>query len=859
MKRLRNNVCILMTLAGLASCTSEQMLWNDSQAIRLAVSSQQMTRGTSGQASQNTCFDEGAQLCVNIVTSDATTIADNQIFTASAPSSGTNTLTPPDQSRPPYFPNGDKTVTIKAYYPSSVTSTTTDFSVQTNQSTSTNSETTDPYKLSDLMTATLTGQTKTAETVNLQMHHRMARISVSATVTDDLIIKGITLKNVQTSAAYNSSANTWSGTGETGSITVATAAESENLSTLSGVALFPSQTIEGKEFIWVETNRGTAKFVVTSKLFQEGYDYTVALEVGLQNLSMTGAITDWNAASGLATVTKVNKFGMYIEPISESFVYDGTEKMPTTLVVKYKTDSEERTLTKDVDYTLSYYNNTDVGEALIVAEGKSGTTFAGSAAVQSFTIGKAVPSMAFTTSGTITREFAWNDSFTNELSASSAYDGRVTWTSSDETIATVYGNGLVSIAKPGTTTIKVANDGSGNYEATSAQYVLNVTKRSFSGHVSITALGTYNTSYNGEEKKPVPAVWDGTKLGDASGHYVISYTNNINAGTASCVITGSGIYYDNTTVSKTFTIDKITPVITMTTTARTIGVGTTYACDATATYGNVTYSSSNTSVATVNSSTGVVSGLSAGTAIITASVEAGDNWNAATSKTINITVQVLEQVFTAVGEHTYTCPVDAVYTIEVVGASGANANNGKAGAGGIVKASKALSKGQVLKIYVGGMGNNASDKTDGGYNGGGKCGSVGGSGGGASDVRIDSDGNGVWGDGYNASPDNRVLVAGGGGGASSRMGNGRAGGASNSGGGGLIWKGSDSEYSPGGGGGAGYKGGRAGFTYSGGYGGSNYIGSGWTKITNGVSDNGPTSRNDTTTYNGYVKISYEIN
>lgn len=864
MKRLRNNVCILMTLAGLASCTSEHMLWNDSQAIRLAVSSQQMTRGTSGQASQNTCFDEGAQLCVNIATSDATTIAGNQIFTASAPSSGVNTLTPPDQSRPPYYPNGDETVTIKAYYPSSVTSSTTAFSVQTNQSTSTNSETTDPYKLSDLMTATLTGQTKTAETVNLQMHHRMARISVSATVTDNLIIKGITLKNVQTSAAYNSSANTWSGTGETGSITVATAAESENLSTLSGVALFPSQTIEGKEFIWVETNRGTAKFVVTSKLFQEGYDYTVALEVGLQNLSMTGAITDWNAATGLATVTKVNKFGMYIEAISGEYTYNGTAQTPTGITVKYKTDTDEKTLVKDIDYTLALYNNTNVGEALVVAEGllSANGDFRGSAAVQSFVIGQATPSMTFTTTGTVSQEFDWGGTYTNRLSAGSTYDGTMTWSSSDVSVATVDGNGVVTFSKPGTITIRVENDGSGNYSATSAQYMLNITKRSFKNHASIKGFGEYVDTYTGEEKKPVPVVYDDydessstfkQRLFEEQYHFTSAYSNNINAGTntATITLTGAGTYYDNTTVSKTFSISKVTPVITMTTTAKTIGIGGTYQCDATTTYGTVSYTSSNTSVATVNS-TGLVSVRAVGTATITASVAADDNWNAATSKTITITGKEQKEEWTTVGAHTYTCPETAVYTFEVVGGAGGSMNRGRGGKAGFMKASKTLTKGTVIYLYVGAGGQGGYNTMAGGQNGssdgnGGAGGSYqGGSGGASSEVRIGG-----------TAASYRQLVAGGGGGALSSWGAGKEGG-SGSAGNASGTNGEAATASYGAGGGGGYNGGKNG-AYGGGYGGSNYIESSWTHISSGVSDNGPSKSSEATTsavYNGYIKMTY---
>ena len=859
MTRKDNILYWIVAAALLAGCATEDtILDSDNVPIRLAVTCQEMTRGTSGASSQETAFDANAKINVTITTSDATpvSICSGATFTASAASGGKNTLTPPDQTRPPYYPNGDKTVTIKAYYPSTVNTSTTTFTVQNNQSTSTDSETTDPYKLSDLMTSTVTGQVKTSEDVNLQFQHRMAKITISATVdktdgenTDPIIITGIQLTNVKTQATYNNATDAWTGSGSTGNITVATAEASEKLSTLSGVALFPAQTITGQTFIQVITDKGTANYAVTSKEFQEGYDYSASLEVGLQNLTMTAAITDWSAASGTATVTKVLKYGLIVEPITQSYTYDGTAKEPTVNVTfKQSSTADPVQLIKDTHYTVSYYNNIAVGTAIVVVEGMAGTTYAGSASVLSFSIGKATPTLSFTAGEAVTLEFDWNSTYQTVIATGSKYNSNTTWTSSDKSVATVDGDGLVSISKPGVTTIKMSTDDRGNFEATSAQYTLTINKRSFMNHVSITEFGTYDTIYNGEAKEPVPVVWDGgtggKRLGDGDGYYTIAYSNNVNVGSAATVtLTGGGIYYDATTVSKTFNITKVTPVITTSATAQTIGLAATYQFNATTTFGTITYSSSDATIASVNSSTGLITGNKAGTATITAAVASGGNWNAAESKTITITVKAMEETWTNVGSASYTCPVTAIYTFEVVGGAGGAYSGTAGGRGGLVKASKKLTEGTVVYLYVGAAGKEGSGASvDGGTNGsgtasGGKSGTRGGgSGGASSEIRIGG-----------TAVGNRQLVAGGGGGSRGKRRAGGDGGSGSSGnlsspnGEGATWS------STGAGGGGGYYGGSQGIM-GGAYGGSNYVDSSWTEISNGVSSNGA---ND-----GYIKVTY---
>ena len=70
----------------------------------------------------------------------------------------------------------------------------------------------------------------------------------------------------------------------------------------------------------------------------------------------------------------------------------------------------------------------------------------------------------------------------------------------------------------------------------------------------VVTLQTTSYTYDGTAKTPSVTVKDGTKTLTNGTDYTVSYTNNINAGTATVTITGKGNYLGTTT--KTFTISK---------------------------------------------------------------------------------------------------------------------------------------------------------------------------------------------------------------------------------------------------------------------------------------------------------------
>ena len=141
--------------------------------------------------------------------------------------------------------------------------------------------------------------------------------------------------------------------------------------------------------------------------------------------------------------------------------------------------------------------------------------------------------------------------------------------------------------------------------------------------------------YTGKELRPLPTVKLGDKKLVKDTDYNVSFSNNVNAGTATVTIRGLGKYEG--TVSKNFKIKKAAQSITAKAVAPRISVGKTTTVSITGAKGTKSFKSSNTGIATVDSKTGKVTAKKVGTVNITATSAATANYNAA-SKTVTIKV-----------------------------------------------------------------------------------------------------------------------------------------------------------------------------------------------------------------------------
>ncbi|MGN0513104.1 MAG: leucine-rich repeat protein [Lachnospiraceae bacterium] len=155
--------------------------------------------------------------------------------------------------------------------------------------------------------------------------------------------------------------------------------------------------------------------------------------------------------------------------------------------------------------------------------------------------------------------------------------------------------------------------------------------------------------YDGTEKEPTVTITNGDQTLIEGTDYTVTYSDNVNAGTGSVTATGQSNYTG--TITETFTIKKADQEIKATISSADLVEGETAAIEASATAGTLSYSSSDTAVATVDEN-GIVTAVSVGTVTITISTEGNENYNPATTA-IEITVTEKPQQHT----HEYGDPV----------------------------------------------------------------------------------------------------------------------------------------------------------------------------------------------------------
>ena len=160
-----------LSFAACSNNESDNQVQNPDNVIRLNASVGDITRAATDI--QGTAFDEGEDIYLEMTATgyDKKTAT----YTTAAVSEGKNALSVKAGSTAFTWP-ATGTIAIKAFYPSTVTSETASFSVETDQSTLAN------YKASDLMySKNITAQVKTDAKVGLEFNHALTKIIVNLT------------------------------------------------------------------------------------------------------------------------------------------------------------------------------------------------------------------------------------------------------------------------------------------------------------------------------------------------------------------------------------------------------------------------------------------------------------------------------------------------------------------------------------------------------------------------------------------------------------------------------------------------------------------------------------------------------
>ncbi|MBO5578935.1 MAG: fimbrillin family protein [Prevotella sp.] len=306
--RIRNLLPLLVPLLLLTGCTAEEQSAAGAgmTPVSLTVSQSGMRAGTAVQSTQ---FDANQSFYVYFptnVTVGSTTTASHTTYTTTNASGNT---TPTTQ---PYFNAGATSAVVHAYYPSTVTNTTSSFSVLNDQTGDGN------YKASDLMYANIASLSKSGATVtgNLTFSHRMSKIIANVTAGTGVSV----IKKVRIIGGYRTIAIS---TPLTCTLSTAAGALSNAVSDTEGgcvkmyenatgashvqcAALLPPQTINGA-FLKVETDQGSVTYSLASKTLASANCYTFTITVNAAAIGSTVAITGWTD-NGNATVspTKTN-------------------------------------------------------------------------------------------------------------------------------------------------------------------------------------------------------------------------------------------------------------------------------------------------------------------------------------------------------------------------------------------------------------------------------------------------------------------------------------------------------------------------------------------------------------------------
>ena len=262
----------------------------------------------------------------------------------------------------------------------------------------------------------------------------------------------------------------------------------------------------------------------------------------------------------------------------------------------------------------------------------------------------------------------------------SASSGAITYSSSNTSVATVSGS-TITIVGVGTATLTATQAANGNYGSATTTAALTVTAATpiLSGFTLSSSSVVYGaaaptiTAPTSASSGAITYSSSNTSVATVSG----STITIVGVGTATLTATqaANGNYGSATTTAALTVVTAPTPILTFATPSSvSVGMDGTITNVATSSlsggnYGAIIYTSSNTSVATVNASSGLITPIATGTSIITATQASVYGVNQSATQTYTLTVVSHSQTI-SISATASTLNIGGTATVSISGSSG---------------------------------------------------------------------------------------------------------------------------------------------------------------------------------------------
>ena len=272
--------------------------------------------------------------------------------------------------------------------------------------------------------------------------------------------------------------------------------------TCNGIALSPDTDYD---VTYYGQTSGTGYLTITGKGNYTGYvnaSFNIVMP-SLDDATVTGADTSYTYTGGAITTIGLN--------------YNGTE------------------LRENTDYVITYSDNTGVGTATATIEPASGSTYTGGPVTCEFTIVPAQITADMVTVIVPDGGLIYNGGEPVTPDVTVSIDGSTILTASDYSVE------YADNTDAGTNTAQVIITGSGiNCENTSVSVPFTIEPMTLPD--GCITLADTEVTFTGEARMPLPTVTIGETVLTPGTDYDVSYSDNVQIGTATLTVTGKGNY-----------------------------------------------------------------------------------------------------------------------------------------------------------------------------------------------------------------------------------------------------------------------------------------------------------------------------